>query len=86
MSAESNSEDLKQVPDDKESTHVMIINLPGEETQKPVYYSSLKEACDEGNAIIKKSPDAECDIYQIRTRLRGKVEIMEKHYNSSKID
>jgi hypothetical protein len=72
---------------EKEYTHIIIVTMPGEEDpQKPVYHYSLKEASDDGDEIIKKHPDAECDIYQIRTRLRGKVEIIRQDYNSSKAD
>ncbi len=70
----------------KENTHLMIVDHPEPLYTGPLYFTSLKDAADKADEIIKEHPAAECDIYQIRTRLRGKVEIMRQDYNSSKSD
>lgn len=71
---------------EKEYTHIAIIKKTGEDAQPPVFYCSVKEASDDGEEVIKKFPDAEFDIYQLRTRLRGKVEVIRKDFNSSKTE
>lgn len=71
---------------EEESTHLMIVRHAPDNVSPPAYFDSLKAATDEGTEIIKKNPDAECDIYQIRTRLKGKIEISRKDFNSGKAE
>lgn len=72
--------------DIKESTHLMIVKHSPDKVDEPAYFSSLKEATDTGEAIIKENPEAECDVYQIRIKLKGKIEIISEHFNAGKID
>ncbi len=72
--------------DEKESTHLMIVKFSSENVAPPAYFSSLKDATDAGQALIEKDPDVECDVYQIRTRLKGKIVVESQHYNSGKIE
>lgn len=70
----------------KESTHLMIVKHSVEKIDPPAYFSSLKDATDAGEAIIKENPDAECDVYQMRVKLKGKIVIDSTHFNVGKVD
>jgi hypothetical protein len=73
---------------DPETNHVMFTKIPsvnsGQEQNWTTYYKSYKEAHDAGTEIIQNNPSAECDIFQIRARLRGKIEVISKEFNSQK--
>lgn len=81
------------------NTHLMIVKTPKANADaiaekkasadqlvnsEPTYYTSLKDAIDKGEELINKNPELQCDIYQIRVRLQGKIEIEEKHFNTGK--
>ena len=63
-------------------THVIFVqgdtNYPD-----PLFATNLKDANDKGKEIITKNPWAECMVFQIRTTLRGEINIIEKHFNQS---
>jgi hypothetical protein len=72
--------------DVKENTHLMIVKHSSDKIEPPVYFSSLKEATDEGESIIRSNPDAECNVYQMRVILKGKIVVDSTHFNVGKID
>lgn len=62
-------------------THVLFVeNADGYD--KPIFYHSLKEASDEADKIIKKTPTATCGIYQLRADLKGEVKIIREDYSN----
>lgn len=63
-------------------THVIFIQ-GDDEYPKPLFYNSVKAANDKGKEIITKNPWAICMVFQIRTTLRGEINIIENHFNQS---
>ncbi len=62
------------------STHLMVVRTAGQ-AASPKYFNDLKAATDSGDEIIKKDPAAECDVYQIKVRMKGSVEVLRKEFN-----
>ncbi len=71
-----------------ENNHVMFTRIPKSdtepETNTTTFHTSYKQAHDAGTEIITKNPDAECDIFQIRARLRGKIQVISQEFNIQK--
>jgi hypothetical protein len=65
-----------------ENTHVIFVKND-ERYKEPIFKTSLKDATDAGDAIIKANPQAECYVFQIRTTLTGHIHIERKDFNQA---
>lgn len=66
---------------DKRHTHVMFVE-GDEKYPAPLFFHSLKEASDKGDAIIKENPTATAGIYQLRVDMKGEVNIIREDFGN----
>jgi len=66
-------------------THVMFVDNVEDfkgDFLKPLFYTSLKDASDEADKIIKENPLAKCGIYQLRVDLKGEVNVIREDFSN----
>ncbi len=61
-------------------THVVFVENNPEYTA-PLFYKSNNEAVNASNEIIEKNIKTRCQIFQIRTILEGKTEILREDFS-----
>ncbi len=55
-------------------THVMFITgIP--EKEQPIYYKDLASATEEGDVLLKSTPNVSCHIFQLKTTMVSKITV-----------
>lgn len=60
-------------------TH-LVLTQSHPDISKPVMHFGLKEACDWAEEEIKKFPEITCEIFQLRTVLKGQINVLRDDY------